>query len=230
LNPISPKAIDPAHVESNMTEPFTPSPEFSAELDRLFVWRRDVRRFRPDHLEAGVLEALIARACLAPSVGNAQPWRFLSVETPSLREKVIINFEHENNMAAQDYEGEQASLYAQLKLAGLKEAPVHLAVFSDSDTQAGAGLGRRTMPETLAYSTICAIHTLWIAARAQGIGVGWVSILDPERLCVDLDTPPNWQFIAYLCIGYPIENHDDPELVRHGWQGRIASGHVFSRK
>lgn len=213
-----------------MTEPFTPSPGFSEELDRLFVWRRDVRRFRADPLKVDALEALIARACLAPSVGNAQPWRFISVETPTLREKVVANFEHENHIAAQDYVGEQASLYAQLKLAGLKEAPVHLAVFSDQNTQAGAGLGRRTMPETLAYSTICAIHTLWIAARAKGIGVGWVSILDPERLCVDLDTPQDWQFIAYLCIGYPIENHEDPELVRHGWQDRIASDQVFSRK
>jgi 5,6-dimethylbenzimidazole synthase len=213
-----------------MTEPFNPTPQFSAELDRLFIWRRDVRRFKPDPLDPNVLQGLIERACLAPSVGNAQPWRFLSVETMGLREKVIANFEHENGLAAQEYDEEKSAAYAKLKLAGLKEAPVHLAVYSDSTTVAGAGLGRRTMPETLAYSTICAIHTMWIAARAQGIGMGWVSILDPKRLCEDLDTPASWQFIAYLCIGYPIENHEDPELVRHGWQERITSDQLFFRK
>ncbi len=213
-----------------MSEPFLPTPEFSDALDRLFIWRRDVRRFRSDPLAPEILKDLVDRACLAPSVGNAQPWRFLSIETPALRQKVIRNFEEENNLAATEYEGEKAQLYARLKLAGLKEAPVHLAVFSDRDTEAGAGLGRRTMPETLAYSTICAIHTLWIAARARGVGVGWVSILDPERLCTDLDTPRAWQFIAYLCIGYPVENHDVPELVREGWQERIASEKTFSRK
>lgn len=213
-----------------MSEPFIPTPEFSDALDRLFIWRRDVRRFRPDPLAPEILKDLVDRACLAPSVGNAQPWRFVSVETLALRQKVIRNFEEENNLAAGEYEGEKAKLYARMKLAGLKEAPVHLAIFSDRDTEAGAGLGRRTMPETLAYSTICAIHTLWIAARARGVGVGWVSILDPERLCADLETPRAWQFIAYLCIGYPVENHEVPELVREGWQERIASEKTFSRK
>jgi len=213
-----------------VSEPFLPTPEFSDALDRLFIWRRDVRRFRSDPLAPEILKDLVDRACLAPSVGNAQPWRFLSIETPALRQKVIRNFEEENNLAAGEYEGEKAKLYARMKLAGLKEAPVHLAIFSDRDTEAGAGLGRRTMPETLAYSKICAIHTLWIAARARGVGVGWVSILDPERLCADLETPRAWQFIAYLCIGYPVENHEVPELVREGWQERIASEKTFSRK
>lgn len=210
-----------------MSDPFLPSEDFSNELDSLFAWRRDVRRFREDPLEQGVLETLIQRACLAPSVGNAQPWRFLNIETPTLRRKVAENFERENGLAAAQYQGSKANLYAKLKLAGLREAPVHLAVFSDTETTAGAGLGRRTMPETLAYSTVCAIYTLWLAARARGIGVGWVSILDPQTLCEDLSVDKSWQFIAYLCVGYPVENHDEPELVRQGWQDRIAAHNVF---
>lgn len=213
-----------------MSDGFLPTEKFSDDLDRLFVWRRDVRRFRKNPLEKGLLETLVERACLAPSVGNAQPWRFLNIETPSIREKVASNFERENGLAAAAYEGTKANLYASLKLAGLREAPIHLAVFADTETDAGSGLGRRTMPETLAYSTVCAIHTLWLAARARGVGVGWVSILDPRVLSEDLNTGENWQFIAYLCIGYPVENHDEPELVRQGWQDRIdASKVLFSR-
>ncbi|PCJ70509.1 MAG: 5,6-dimethylbenzimidazole synthase [Rhodobiaceae bacterium] len=213
-----------------MSDGFLPTEKFSTDLDRLFVWRRDVRHFRKDPLEKGLLETLIERACLAPSVGNAQPWRFLNIETPSIREKVASNFERENGLAAATYKGTKANLYASLKLAGLREAPIHLAVFADTETDAGSGLGRRTMPETLAYSTVCAIYTLWLAARARGVGVGWVSILDPQVLSEDLNAGENWQFIAYLCIGYPVENHDEPELVRQGWQDRIdASKVLFSR-
>ncbi len=213
-----------------MTDAFRPTDHFSAEFDSLLAWRRDVRRFKTEPLAPGLLEDLIDRACLAPSVGNAQPWRFISVESSDARDMVIRNFEKENADAAKLYRDEQARLYAELKLAGLKEAPVHLAVFSDNDTERGAGLGRQTMPETLVYSTVCAIHTLWLAARSRGVGVGWVSILDPKVITRTLNLAPNWQFVGYLCIGYPIENHDDPELVRHGWQERIDRSKVFFRR
>lgn len=213
-----------------MTDAFHSTEEFTAQFDSLLAWRRDVRRFKTDPLEPGVLGELVDRACLAPSVGNAQPWRFVSVESSEHRTAVAASFEAENMEAAKRYKDKKARLYAELKLAGLKEAPVHLAVFSDCNTERGDGLGRQTMPETLLYSTICAIHTLWLAARARGIGVGWVSILDPKVITRTLNVPANWQFVAYLCIGYPIENHDDPELVRHGWQDRIDRSEVFFRK
>eukprot|EP00439_Symbiodinium_sp_Y106_P088427 s1_g963.t1 len=213
-----------------MTDAFHPTDDFSSEFDSLLAWRRDVRRFKTDPLVPGLLEDLIDRACLAPSVGNAQPWRFISVESPATREVVALNFEKENADAAKLYKDEKARLYAELKLAGLKEAPVHLAVFCDNETERGGGLGRQTMPETLVYSTVCAIHTLWLAARSRGVGVGWVSILDPKVITRTLNLPENWQFVGYLCIGYPIENHDDPELVRHGWQDRIDRSKVFFRR
>lgn len=201
-----------------------PPPTFGAEfrgaLSELIAWRRDVRRFRRDPVDRAVLDELLDLACLAPSVGNSQPWRFVTVDDPDRRARVRENFEACNARALAGYSGERAARYAGLKLAGLAEAPVHLAVFADEATAAGAGLGRQTMPETLRYSAVMAVHTLWLAARANGLGVGWVSILDPAVVHDILEVPPAWSLIAYLCLGYPVEEHLDRELERHGWQAR----------
>ena len=153
-------------------------------------------------------------------MGNAQPWRFVLVRDPARRRGIIENFRRANHEALREYDGARAAAYARLKLAGLEEAPVHLAVFADMDTRRGYGLGRRTMPEMLEYSAVAAVHTLWLAARAQGLGVGWVSIVDPEAVCASLDVPPGWKLIAYLCLGWPEEEHTDPELQRADWQAR----------
>lgn len=209
-----------------MTSPSDPPPVFDAgfrrDLEALYRWRRDVRRFRRDPVDPGLIDGLIRLAALAPSVGNAQPWRFVKVESGDRRRTVRSIYEECNHEALAAYAGERAALYARLKLAGLDEAPVHLAVFADAATAAGHGLGRRTMPETLAYSVVGAVHALWLAARAHGIGLGWVSILDPDRIRIALAVPEAWRLIAYLCIGYPEEEHVDPELQRHGWQQRLA--------
>lgn len=193
---------------------------FRDRLSDLFLWRRDVRRFRRDPIRSAVIAALLEQASLAPSVGNSQPWRFVLVEESGRRDAVANIFTHCNADALASYEGERAEAYAQLKLEGLRDAPVHLAVFCDDGVMDGHGLGRRTMPETLRYSVVMAIHTLWLAARARGLGIGWVSILDPTRMNAVLDIPAGWSFVSYLCIGHPIEEHCDPELVRHGWQER----------
>jgi 5,6-dimethylbenzimidazole synthase len=153
-------------------------------------------------------------------VGNAQPWRFVLVRDPTRRQDIVANFRQANDTALREYEGERAAAYARLKLAGLEEAPVQVAVFADLDTRRGHGLGRRTMPEMLEYSAVAAVHTLWLAARARGLGVGWVSIVDPDAVCVSLDVPPGWKLIAYLCLGWPEEEHTDPELQRADWQAR----------
>jgi 5,6-dimethylbenzimidazole synthase len=203
---------------------------FRARLADLFAWRRDVRRFKPDPVEASVVDALVRTAARAPSVGNSQPWRFVSVETPSARDAVLANFQACNAAALACYEGKRAALYANLKLSGLREAPVHLAVFCDHATEAGAGLGRKTMPEMLDYSVVAAVHTLWLAARAEGLGVGWVSILDPGDVCRALAVPPAWKLVAYLCVGRPQEDHLDPELERHDWQAHIAENDTLHRR
>jgi 5,6-dimethylbenzimidazole synthase len=161
---------------------------------------------------------LLEAACRAPSVGYSQPWRFVLVESPEARAAVRENFLQCNREALAEYEGERARRYAELKLAGLDDAPVHLAVFADPETTAGHGLGRRTMPEMLRYSVVTAVYTLWLVARAWGVGVGWVSILEPERVRSALDVPPAWDLVAYLCIGYPETEHAQPELARAGWQ------------
>ncbi|GAB4226321.1 MAG: 5,6-dimethylbenzimidazole synthase [Kiloniellaceae bacterium] len=200
---------------------------FQAELETLLQWRRDVRRFRRDPLPPGELERLLSLAELAPSVGLSQPWRFVRVVSPEARAAVRRNFEAANAEALADYSGSRAALYARLKLSGLEEAPEQLAVFAETAPEQGHGLGRRSMPETLQYSTVCAVHTLWLAARAAGIGLGWVSILDPEELGRDLAVPQSWQLVAYLCLGYPEEEHEDPELARRGWEQRRAGEALY---
>jgi 5,6-dimethylbenzimidazole synthase len=203
-----------------MNELATFDEAFRVRLRDLLVWRRDVRRFRADPLPAGTLERLFEIACLAPSVGLCQPWRFVVVDDRRRREVVRDVFKASNADALASYTGEQAARYAQLKLAGLEEAPCQFAVFADRATTVGHGLGRRTMPETAEYSTVAAISMMWLAARAEDIGMGWISILEPARMNDILDVPKSWRFIGYFCLGYPQFDSERPELERAGWEQR----------
>ena len=196
---------------------------FRARFKDLLVWRRDVRRFQTRPLPDGLLDELLALAALTPSVGLSQPWRFVLVENDARRQGVAAMFERCNAQALEGYRGDRAKLYASLRLAGLGEAPVHIAVFADADTERGHGLGARTMPQVLDQSVALAVYTLWLAARVHGVGLGWVSILDPEGLAPLLDVPPAWHFIGYLCLGYPLEEGDEPVLQTVGWEKRIGT-------
>jgi 5,6-dimethylbenzimidazole synthase len=204
--------------------------EFRACLLDLFTWRRDVRRFRPQPLPPGTLDRLIGIACLAPSVGLSQPWRFVVVEDPQRREGLLELFRACNAEALAAYSGDRAQRYAELRLAGIAEAPAQVTVFADRDTQVGYGLGRRTMPEMAEYSTVTAIHTMWLAARAEGIGLGWVSILDPIRTAEILDIPRSWRLIGHLCLGYPEMEAECPELERAGWEQRRPASESIIRR
>jgi 5,6-dimethylbenzimidazole synthase len=197
--------------------------EFRARLRELLIWRRDVRRFRCEPLPLGTLERLIGMACLAPSVGLSQPWRFVIVDDPARRQAVLEDFKSCNSDALRAYADGLAARYAALKLAGIAEAPAQLAVFADTATDIGHELGRRTMPEMAEYSVVAAVYTMWLAARAEGIGMGWVSILDPAQICRILDVPATWRFIGYFCLGYPLSEDDSPELERAGWERRQLS-------
>ena len=199
---------------------------FQAKFAQLVAWRRDVRRFRADTVKAERIDALLDLVQLAPSVGNSQPWRWVSVESKEARDRIREDFARCNAEALASYEAERAIAYARLKLEGLQAAPVQFAVFCDLGTDQGANLGRRTVPLTLEYSVAAMLATFWLAARSVGLGVGWVSILDPARVTKILQVPANWKFVAYLCVGWPQEEHIDPELVRHGWQERTAAGRV----
>ena len=203
---------------------------FRAGLLDLFCWRRDVRRFRTEPLPRGMLERFIEIACLAPSVGLSQPWRFVIVDDIGRSEAVIANFESCNADALRAYTGDRSTRYAALKLAGLREAPCHLAVFADRSTAVGHGLGRRTMPEMADYSVVTAIFSIWLAARAEGVGMGWVSILDPAVIGKALDVPLDWRFIGYFCLGYPQDEDESPELERVGWEQRRAPGEFIFRR
>jgi 5,6-dimethylbenzimidazole synthase len=203
---------------------------FRARLLDLFCWRSDVRRFRTDPLPPGLLERLIEVACQAPSVGLCQPWRFVVVDDSGRRQKVIDNFESCNGDALKEYTGDLSARYAALKLAGLREAPCHLAVFADHSTAVGHGLGRRTMPETADYSVVIAVFSIWLASRAEGVGMGWVSILDPLTMADILDVPTDWRLIGYFCLGYPQVEDDRPELERVGWEERQLSGNFMFRR
>jgi len=196
---------------------------FQARLSELFQWRRDVRRFRADPVPAAAFDRLIAAARLAPSVGLSQSWRFVIVDDPARRAAVCANFEACNAQALAGQAAEREGLYARLKLAGLDQAPRHFAVFSEPDPVQGHGLGRRTMPQTTAYSAVMAVHTLWLAARAEGLGLGWVSILDAAEVASALDVPSPWTLIGYFCLGYPESESDTPELERLGWERRRST-------
>jgi len=203
---------------------------FRESFRDLVLWRRDVRRFRRDPIDPGLVHSLIDLASHAPSVGHCQPWRFVLVESAACRAAVKESFSRANAKAAESYRDLQRERYIRLKLEGLEDAPVHLAVFADETTQAGGGLGRQTMPEMLRYSVVAAVQTLWLAARAEGLGVGWVSILEPKFVCRMLEVPETWTLVAYLCVGRPVEEHLDPELERHGWQeGLNAEQMIFRR-
>lgn len=187
-------------------------------LNDILRWRRDVRHFRADPIPEPVLDRLRAAMDLAPSVGNSRPWRVLQIKDKSLRGHVQDIFETCNREAAMGYDEAARAEYVRLKLAGLREAPVHLAVFTEAAPVEGRGLGRQTMPETLQFSTAMAIHTLWLVARAENIGLGWVSILDPDAIQTLFDAPASWVFTGYLCLGYAKSNDGRPLLHRNGWQ------------
>ena len=198
--------------------PFSAS--FQSELETLFRWRRDVRHFRTDPLPRALLDDLLQASCLAPSVGLSEPWRFVLVNDADRRSAIRSNFERCNAEALKGYEGDRAARYAALKLAGLNDAPHHVAVFCEKDPAQGRGLGRSTMPETTTWSAVMAIHTFWLAAVAAKVGLGWVSILDPDAVHHALDAKDGWEFVAYLCVGYPLEPSMTPELERTGWEQR----------
>lgn len=199
------------------------TPEAVAVFENLVRWRRDVRRFTDAPVSAELVEKILDVADLAPSVGNSQPWRIVEVRDAARRSCVRRNFEACNQDAASQYLPERAAEYKRLKLAGFDKAPVHLAVFCDETTDQGFQLGRTTMPETLAYSCVSYITTLWLSARSYGLGLGWVSILAPADAVAVLDVPAGWKFIGYLLVGWPEEPHTEPELQRAGWQSRTPA-------
>jgi 5,6-dimethylbenzimidazole synthase len=190
--------------------------------------RRDVRSgFLPEPLSEGVLDRLLKAAHHAPSVGLMQPWRFILIRSIEIRKAIHDIFLRSNQAALDSYKGDQAKKYASLKLEGILEAPQNLCVVCDPECGRGHRLGRQSMPETALYSAVCAVQNLWLAARAEGVGVGWVSILDKQALHKVLDIPENIVPVAYLCLGYVDHFAKEPDLERARWEHRIPLDQVL---
>ncbi len=188
---------------------------------RAIYERRDVRaQFLLDPIPPNVLGRILNAAHHAPSVGFMQPWDFIVIEDIAVRRAIHDNFEQANRAAAAVYAGEQRDTYQSMKLAGILDAPLNLCVTCDPERSTGHGLGRQTDPATSLYSTVCAVQNLWLAARAESLGVGWVSILDLEQVKKILGIPPALTLVAYLCIGYVSEFRPKPDLEESGWEHR----------
>ena len=182
-----------------------------AAVYRAIFERRDCRRFLPDPLPDDLIARLLTAAHHAPSVGFMQPWNFLLIRSVEVRQRVLkAAFERANDDAAERFEGERGELYRELKLEGILESPLNLCVTCDRSRHGPVVLGRTSQPEMDLYSTVCAVQNLWLAARAEGVGVGWVSIIDPIDLRAILGLPDPVVPVAYLCLGRVPEFRPDP--------------------
>lgn len=191
-------------------------------LYRAIHERRDVRsQFLPDPIPPDVLARLLMAAHHAPSVGFMQPWDFIVIERREIRLAVQAIFEQENRKAAERFDGEQGALYRRLKLEGILESPINVCITCDRSRGGPHVLGRNSILDTDLFSACLAVQNLWLAARAEGIGVGWVSILDQTQLAATLELPENVYPLAYLCLGYVSEFLPRPELEEKGWRRRL---------
>jgi 5,6-dimethylbenzimidazole synthase len=209
-------------MENNGTESTAAFGEVEREaIYRVMRSRRDIRHFLPDPIPDEVLRRILEMAHLAPSVGFMQPWNFLLITSIEIRGQIKALFEETNAQELARIENPgQRELYPQLKLEDILEAPLNIVVTCDGRRDAPFVLGRAPMPQTDVFSTCLAIQNLWLAARAEGVGVGWVSILDKQAIEQLLRLPPGVHLVAYLCVGYPTEFRPRPMLEEVGWKHR----------
>ncbi|UXS01479.1 5,6-dimethylbenzimidazole synthase [Agrobacterium tumefaciens] len=203
-----------------------PASEFceqdKAALYRAIETRRDVRdEFLPDPLPDDLVTRLLAAAHAAPSVGFMQPWNFTLVTDGAIKQAAWVAFRRANEEAAEMFSGERQALYRSLKLEGLRKAPLSICVTCDPTRGGDVVLGRTHNLRTDVYSTVCAIQNLWLAARAEGIGVGWLSIFHDSDIRVILDIPEHIEIVAWLCLGRVDTLYSEPELAVKGWRQRL---------
>jgi len=191
--------------------------------------RRDVRKFRPDAVAAEVLERVLTAAHAAPSVGHSQPWRFLVVDDPELRQRAAVMADSERLAQAAELDPESARQLLDLQLEGVREAPLGVVVCCDRRVAAAGVLGRATFPDADVWSCACAIENLWLAARAEGLGVGWVTLFRPTELASLLRLPEGVITLGWLCLGWPDERPPTPGLERAGWSRRAPLSSVVFR-
>jgi 5,6-dimethylbenzimidazole synthase len=198
-------------------------------LYRVLLSRRDVRgQFRPDPIPDDVLARVLTAAHYAPSVGFMQPWSFILVRSPQVRGRIKDAFARANGEAAAMFPDEAQATYRSLKLEGILESPVNICVTCDRDRVGPVVLGRTHMPEMDLYSTVCAVQNLWLAARAEGLGLGWVSIIAEPEMKRILGLPDRVVPVAYLCLGYVSHFFAKPELDTRGWRRRLPLADLVS--
>lgn len=207
------------------------SPEWRRGVYEAIARRRDIRSFKPDPIAPEILARILRAAHQAGSVGFSQPWNFIVVEDPEIRRKIHDHVDGERLRAARSFEGERRARYLSFKLEGILDAPLNICVTCDRTRFGPAIIGRNTIYDTDIYSTCVAIQNLWLAARSEGIGVGWVSILKPEVIQEILAIPDHVVVVGYICVGYPVEFADRPLLEAAGWLPRLPlSELVFSNR
>ncbi len=184
--------------------------------------RRDVRgQFLPTPIPDDVLSRVLMAAHHAPSVGFMQPWNFLVVRSPEVKQRVRSLFDTAHQEAANLFDGERRKTYSQLKLEGIVESPINLCITCDRERSGPVVIGRTHIKTMDLYSSVCAVQNLWLAARTEGLGVGWVSIFNQPALQEALGIPERIVPVAYLCIGYVSHFYDKPELETAGWLPRL---------
>ncbi len=183
--------------------------------------RRDVRKeFKPDYVSDEVLIRILTAAHHAPSVGFMQPWDFVVIRDMEIKKQIKAEFEYANVKAEKMFDGERSEKYKSLKLEGIMEAPVGICVTCDRTRNGPVILGRTCIPEMDLFSSVCAIQNMWLAARAENLGMGWVSIISNHALQRILKIPGHIIPIAYLCVGYVTRFHEKPVLEEVGWLSR----------
>ena len=205
-------------------------PEAAREAVReVMQARRDIRRFRPDAVPEDVLQRVLAAGHCAPSVGHSQPWRFLVVDDDQLRTRAAVMADAERLAQASRLEPDAARGLLDLQLEGIREAPLGVVVCCDRRTPAAGVLGRATFADADLWSCACAIQNLWLAARAEGLGLGWVTLFRPEELAALLGLPDGVVTLGWLCLGWPDERPPAPGLERAGWSRRAPLSDVVLR-
>ncbi|MBM7806549.1 nicotinate-nucleotide--dimethylbenzimidazole phosphoribosyltransferase [Geodermatophilus bullaregiensis] len=224
--PVYPRPVplvgDPTSAAQRAGDPAGWAMPGSAEgLYAVVAARRDVRRYRPDPVPDDVLQRVLAAGHAAPSVGHSQPWRFVVVRDPAIRDRAAVLTDRERLRQAARLEPDAARRLLDLQLEGVREAPLGIVVCCDRRTPAAGVLGRATFPDADLWSCAAAIQNLWLAARAEGLGMGWVTLFRPEELAGLVGLPDGVATLGWLCLGWPDERPPAPGLERAGWSRRL---------